>query len=156
LEALVFTGDLQFREHRSAGRLLGELLADELSALCALGELPECRVTGVVLTGDLFCRETLDRRGGFGDVSTVWEAFAQIFPFVVGVLGKHDFFQTRGVSRLTESSRPGRFDGSAFAKAGLRVIRLNRIIGSSHRPNRWNEVDFLEAIRQAVLTVVRG
>lgn len=78
LSALVLTGDLQFREpsdrhNPRAARLLGEVVAEELSVLCELGELPPVDATGIVLTGDLYCEESLDRRGGLGDVHGVWE-----------------------------------------------------------------------------------
>ena len=80
LEALIATADLQGREtfDSAAGgplRLLGEVLPEIL----AVEMLPELGIdpqhSGILLAGDLYTVPALDKRGGSGDVTAVWQAF---------------------------------------------------------------------------------
>jgi Icc-related predicted phosphoesterase len=149
LSALVLTGDLQFRERtglheQRTARLLGEVAAEELSVLCELGELPPAEATGVVLTGDLFCEESLDRRGGLGDVRGVWEKFAQHFAFVTGVAGNHDNFGELDEHKGFADSHI--LDLDVIALAGLTIGGVSGVIGDPKRPFRRLEDEYFAAV----------
>ena len=96
LQLLVFTADLQGREKPAAPdgerRLLGEIVAEDISILSQLGDLPPRDRIGVCLCGDFFSRPGLDRRGGSGDCRHVWLAFRDAARWVCGVAGNHDIF----------------------------------------------------------------
>lgn len=150
LDAIVCTSDLQGRENPD-GRLLGEAVAAELISLCAEGALPPVERTGVLLAGDLFARPGLDRRGGFGNVESVWEAFGEKFHWVVGVAGNHDNFGGRDdrVSwpYLSEGSDVDLLDGRCIDRSGLRIGGLSGIIGPSRKPWRREEANYLEVLK---------
>ena len=147
LSGLIVTGDLQYREiageNATAGRLLGERLADELATLADLGELPPAELTGVILTGDLYCGEDF-KRGATGDVRSVWEAFDSHFAFVAGVAGNHDEF---GDLLQGEDFRsgPGRhlLDDEAVSICGLTVGGVGGVVGNPERPNRRGEGTYM-------------
>src|SRR5947207_458866 len=73
LQGIILTADLQAREapteQRREPRLLGQVAAEELEALCELKLLPPALKLGVVLAGDLWTEPTCTQRGGHGDVS---------------------------------------------------------------------------------------
>lgn len=96
IEAVVATSDLQGREGPGTepknSRLLGQAVAEEIELLSSLRELPPLANTGVILAGDLYAREGLDRRGGSGDAREVWRGFAERCRWVSGVAGNHDLF----------------------------------------------------------------
>lgn len=146
LAALVIAGDLQFRENshsQTPTRPIGEVLAEELLVLCELGVLPPSAAVGVVLTGDLYCDPALERRGGLGDVTSVWQAFAHDFAFVTGVLGNHDLVE---VGELDGAVAPGPLDLAVVEVGGLCVGGISGIVGSPQRPNRREEGEFLTAV----------
>lgn len=97
LSAIIITSDLQGREHfkHQTGpqlRLLGEWLPQVLADSILPGiSLPAGRI-GVLLAGDFYTVSSLDKRGGSGDVDSVWQAFGEHFDWVVGVAGNHDTF----------------------------------------------------------------
>src|SRR5262245_43013081 len=79
VSAIVATADLQGRErfedsHGGPLRLLGEVLPQRLidEVLPSLSLPPEGKV-GVFLAGDFYTVPALDKRGGTGDVTQVWE-----------------------------------------------------------------------------------
>lgn len=157
---LVVTGDLQFRAKRDLkswepGPMLGEVLAEELALLCDSGILPAASSLGVVLTGDLFCGEEVDRRGETGDVRSVWEAFAQRFMAVVGVAGNHDTF---GDQREEKSFRSGAgrylLDLDVVTVGGLSIGGLSGIVGDPGRRNRRVEDEYVVGVE--VLTTAPG
>ncbi len=85
-DALVIASDLQGMAPPAWGEpaaLLGVAVAR------AIEELDLGRV-GVLLAGDLYSVPEANRRGGFGDVSSVWGAFAEFCVWVAGVAGNHD------------------------------------------------------------------
>jgi hypothetical protein len=150
LSALIVTGDLQFREiagdNANTGRLLGERLADELATLADLGELPPKELTGVILTGDLYCSEDF-KSGATGDVRSVWETFDSQFAFVSGVVGNHDAL---GDLRPSENFRfgPGRYllEDEVVTVCGLTFGGVGGVIGNPERPNRRNEGTYIRLI----------
>ena len=81
--SIVATSDLQGREAGDENRLLGEAVAEELMILQELGEIPKIEL--VILAGDLYDYPDCRKKGGTGDVTSVWNAFAKDFGAVVGV-----------------------------------------------------------------------
>ena len=94
--ALVACSDLQGLEiprvDEQARRLLGDVLAQDLAFLGEMGQTPPTKEIGVLLLGDFYASPDLTSRGQHGDVSLVWNAFAERFRWVVGVAGNHDTF----------------------------------------------------------------
>lgn len=152
LSALIATADLQGRERfeDSPGgplRLLGEALPSRLAEeiLPALSLHDASRI-GVFLAGDFYTVPGLDRRGGTGDVTAVWNAFAEFFLWVAGVPGNHDLFEETSQSRLRLSARARVVDGTQANVGGLRIAGLGGIIGKTTRPNRRSEDGYLQTL----------
>ena len=151
LDAIVATADLQGRERfedspGGSPRLLGEALPQRLSGeiLPSLG--CDALKVGVVLAGDFYTVPALDRRGGSGDVTNVWEAFGREFRWVVGVAGNHDTF-----GEALHPSRPTfgncyYLDERSVELDGLSIAGLGGIIGNPRRPHRRTEEAYLESL----------
>ena len=153
LRALIVMSDLQGREHSSAQvgkerRLLGEVVAEELSLLCEMGELPPSKTIGVVLAGDLFVVPELDKRGGKGDVRGVWQLFRDKFRWVAGTGGNHDRFGSDGGDVKACLSGPGIYylDAEIVEVDGLAIGGVAGVIGNPSKPFRREEARFLDAI----------
>lgn len=132
LEAIVCCSDLQ---GVVKGELLGVAVAHLLTELAESGALPRLARTGVVLAGDLYSVPAANKRGGFGDVSTVWAAFAERFPWVVGVAGNHDDM----TSVVDMADHVHVLDGTNVDIDGIRFGGVGRIIGNPARPGRRDE-----------------
>lgn len=157
LDAIIATADLQGREfptNESAnGRLLGEHLAEYCAVLVEQGLLPALERTGVILAGDLYTRELLDKRGGSGDVREVWAAFVQRFRWVTGVAGNHDFFgRTPSVPDFKAFLRQPKthfLDGHVVELDGLKIGGLSGVVGDGTRKLfRREEKDFVSEIKR--------
>lgn len=152
ISAIIATADLQgretFGEAKGAGlRLLGEVLPLKLSGAI----LPEIGLTnpgsiGVFLVGDLYAVPGLEKRGGIGDVTSVWRAFGEVFAWVAGVAGNHDAYGP-------DVHAPPRFggnlhylDGGRTKVADLNIAGIGGIIGSPERPRRRSEGDYLNVL----------
>jgi Icc protein len=140
-EALVLTADLQ---GRIDDRLMGEAVAERVAALCDGKALPDAGRVGVVLAGDLWSEPGCRERGGEGDVSGVWLAFARHFRWVAGVLGNHD--------ELHEPLGPACkvLDGNAVNLDGLRIGGVGGVIGRSRKLNRKCQAEFTAAMGRAL------
>lgn len=152
--ALVATADLQGRERFEDApggsiRLLGEALPQRLvrEVLPALS-LPESDLVGVLLAGDFYTVPALDKRGGTGDVTSVWQAFAECFQWVAGIPGNHDTFGEPPQRRPRFPARMHFLDGDVVEVSGLRIAGLGGIIGQARRPNRRSEADYLATLRR--------
>jgi len=143
LDAIVCTSDLQGMAN---GALLGVAVADLLIELAERGELPRTARTGIVLAGDLYSVPAANKRGGYGDVATVWQAFAAGFPWVVGVAGNHDDVST--VRELGEHVHL--LDGDTVVVDGLRFGGVGGIIGNPRKPGRRDEADQLSRISRVL------
>ena len=136
LSALVAASDLQGRELPPKDRLLGLPVAECLAELAEEELVPPLNETGVLLAGDLYGVPGSVKRGGGGEVGEVWEAFAERFRWVAGVLGNHDHL----------NGKPPRnaalLDGTRTNRDGLRIAGISGIIGDPKRPNRRTAEDF--------------
>lgn len=153
MSALIATADLQGRERfedSSGGaiRLLGEALPQRLrrEVLPALS-LGETDPVGVLLAGDFYTVPALDKRGGTGDVTSVWKAFADSFEWVAGIPGNHDTFGEPPQRRPRFPAHMHFLDGDVKEIRGLRIAGLGGIIGKATRPNRRSEEDYLATLR---------
>ena len=154
VSALIATADLQGRERfqDSPGgplRLLGEVLPERL----ATEVLPALRIgepndAAALLAGDFYTVPALDKRGGTGDVTSVWRAFADSFRWVAGIPGNHDTFGDRPARRPRLPARMYFLDGDGAEIGGIRIAGIGGIIGNAARPNRRSEEDYLATLRQ--------
>lgn len=142
VSAFVITSDLQGREiDKKSNRLVGEAVAEELALLVELNEIP--KVTFVALAGDLFDYPELHKMGGTGDVTSVWNAFANKFEFVVGVHGNHDKVDESKLKKNTYI-----LDGSSTNIQGVKVGGVSGIIGRSDRNQRKTEEEFIRKLKK--------
>lgn len=151
LDAIVAAADLQALDLPTGDlpqRLLGEALAERLVALAERGDLPSPDRTGVLLAGDLYTVPDLARRGGSGDVRSVWLAFAERFRWVAGVLGNHDELgpRNRDLARFGRTRRVHVLDAEVRDLDGVRVGGVAGIIGNPTRLNRQDLGTFLAKI----------
>lgn len=156
IEAIIATADLQgrerFQDRKSDGplRLLGEALAERLEIeLLPRFDLPSPREMGVLLAGDFYTVPALDKRGGTGDVTAVWEAFADRFAFVAGVPGNHDTFGSSLAppKHLANRRTVHYLDGDIADVYSLTVAGIGGIIGSPNKPHRRTDDDYLHLLR---------
>jgi len=132
-DALVVASDLQGIATPGWGEpaaLLG------VSVARAIDEMDLGRVV-VVLAGDLYSVPEANKRGGFGDVSSVWEAFANVGD-VVGVAGNHD-----DVSRVVNGTL---LDGDVVDIDGVRIGGVGLVIGDEEKAGHRSEDDQLERL----------
>lgn len=152
VSAIVVTADLQGRECKAdedgvPGRLFGEVLPWMLleEVFPFLGLEDPSRVA-TFLAGDFYTVPLLDKRGGTGDISSVWQSFNDCFAWGVGVAGNHDLF---GKSwRPTPGLFPNMhyLDGEIVEVAGLRIGGLGGIIGNPAKPQRREENEYFRAL----------
>jgi hypothetical protein len=147
LDAIVATSDLQGREF-VRGRLLGEVVAEELATLGELGVVPPAHRTAVLLAGDLFTVLELDRRGKIGDVRSVWAAFVSRFVWVAGVTGNHDCYGPKDPPGRTFRKQPGvhLLDGTVADLDGLTIGGVSGIVGDPRKLHRKDLAEFLAVV----------
>jgi len=148
LQALVCLADLQGIEARRGDdgtpRLLGEVVAEELSLLAAVGEIPPAGSIGVLIAGDLYAAPAADQRGVEGDVLPVWNAFHTAFRWVAGVAGNHDQLDT---AALTSAAGTHCLDGVISTVDTLRIAGIGGIIGNPAKRGRRAEADYTANIK---------
>lgn len=153
ISALIVTADLQGREKlgkkngfppRLLGQVLPKMLAHEILPLL---DLPSQQI-GVVLAGDFYTVPNLDKRGGTGDVTPVWKAFADQFDWVVGVAGNHDLFGTK--DKAYDQPRLPRncyfLDKDYRSINDMKFAGVGGIIGNPRRVWRKTEEQFADAV----------
>ena len=157
LDAIVVTADLQGRERfedasGAPPRLLGEVVAEQLvlELLPSLNVLPER--TGVILAGDFYTVPGLGKRGGQGDVTSVWQSFATWFCWVAGVAGNHDVFGGAAAPAAPIATNSHVLDGASVLVNGLTVAGIGGIIGNPRKLQRRTEVKYLELLDSLVCT----
>lgn len=148
LDAIVACSDLQgiVRGHAGRAELLGVAVAETLEELAFDGVIPPAARTGVILAGDLYSVPEANKRGGYGDVATVWAAFADRFAWVAGVAGNHD--DVRGVPALGDHVHL--LDGEVVELDGIRIGGVGGIIGSKAKPGRRPEDAFLALVDRVI------
>ena len=140
MPSIVITSDLQGREiDRQANRLVGEAVAEELASLVEQKEIPP--ISLIALAGDLYDYPEPGKRGGSGDVTSVWNAFASEFETVVGVHGNHDMVDE---SLLRENTHV--LDGNVININGLSIGGVSGIIGNERKNQRKSEENFMRAL----------
>jgi Icc-related predicted phosphoesterase len=148
LDAIVACSDLQgiVPGRDGLATLLGVAVAEALEELAFDGALPPTMRTGVLLAGDLYAVPEANKRGGYGDVTDVWAAFAERFAWVAGVAGNHD-----DVSRLPGlADNAHLLDGDVVSLDDLRIGGVGGIVGSKAKPGRRPEDVQLAHIEGAV------
>lgn len=144
LDAIIAASDLQGVVRERAGApttLLGISLAEKLEELAFDEVIPPAARTGVVLAGDLYSVPDADKRGGHGDVTEVWRAFAERFAWVAGVAGNHD-----DISQLTSGGNLHLLDGDIVELSGLRIGGVGFISGNPGKRGRRAEEEQLERL----------
>jgi hypothetical protein len=97
---------------------------------------------GVLLCGDFYTVPNLDKRGGSGDVTSVWNAFANEFSWVIGVAGNHDTFGI-DVSKPPKFRSPLHFlDCNSKLIGGLEIAGISGIVGDPKRAWRKSAESF--------------
>jgi Icc-related predicted phosphoesterase len=154
IDAIVAAADLQALEPPAEGpqRLIGEGLAERLGELARRGDLSPPERTGILLAGDLYTVPDLAKRGGSGDVRSVWLAFAERFRWVAAVLGNHDEIgpRNRDLEKVARTRGLHVLDGEVRSLDGLRVGGVHGIMGNPSRLNRQTPEAFLEKIALAL------
>ncbi len=135
VDALVVTSDLQGREHfqfqsEAELRLLGEWLPKVLRESVIPLIHSSAEQVGVLLCGDFYTVPNLDKRGGSGDVTSVWNAFGSEFSWVVGVAGNHDTFGTDPFRPPTFRPPLYFLDCNSKTVSGLEVAGISGIVGN--------------------------
>lgn len=150
LDALLITSDLQGRGVSGAPRpLQGEVVAAEYAQNCAAWGLPQPGRVGVLLSGDYYAAPAADKRGATGDVFPVWQAFAQTFAWVVGVLGNHDTLSNHD-TLATVPAGGTLLEAEAVQKGGLCIGGVSGIVGNPRRHARHEWPDYAERVALAL------
>ena len=147
VDALVVTSDLQGREQfqlqsKAELRLLGEWLPKVLRESVIPLIHSSAEQVGILLCGDFCTVPNLDKRGGSGDVTSVWSAFGSEFSWVVGVAGNHDTF-------CTDPFRPPTFcpplhflDCNSITVSGLELADISGVVGNPAKAWRKSAESF--------------
>jgi len=144
ISSFVLTSDIQGREENiNTNRLVGEAVAEELSLLHKLGEIPY--INFAALAGDLYDYPELHKLGGTGSVTSVWNSFAEHFDFVIGVHGNHDKIEVTEMASNTLI-----LDGTSSSICGMRIGGVSGIIGRSDRNQRKPKEEFIKKLLKVV------
>ena len=153
--AMVVTADLQGREtfgdaNGQPIRLLGEVLPERLAVeIFPQLNLPAGHI-GAVLAGDFYTVPALDKRGGTGDVTEVWRAFAYQFDWAVGVAGNHDKYEDETMPSQQPSSNSRVLDKQSADFDGIRFAGVSGTIGNPKRHWRRTLESYCDAIEESV------
>ena len=149
LDAVIVTADLQGRELFPAGqhgpaqglRLLGDVMPEKLVPCLDRLKVNSGDRVGAILAGDFYTCPDLKGRGGTGDVTSVWQAFADEYRWVVGVAGNHDTF---GESGKPFSRTNAHFlDGNRTEVDGIRFAGISGVVGSPRKNFRRTHENFV-------------
>lgn len=152
VESIVVTADLQGREPGAANnanaRLIGDVLPSALAPILVAAGLPPLSRAGAILAGDLYTVPFVSRRGGTGDVTSVFESFASACRWVAGVAGNHDTFGglARPQQGLASSSRIHLLDGTIVTIGGIRFGGVFGALGNPKRPNAYTEEIYISMV----------
>lgn len=135
ITSFAVTSDLQGRECDNKNRLLGESVADSLASLVDKSVIDNIDV--MLLGGDFYDYPDLRKLGGTGDVTSVLNAFANNFSYVISVLGNHDIVCDAELSKNVSI-----LDGSVASYNGLNIGGVSGIIGNLERNQRKTESQY--------------
>lgn len=152
IERIICTSDLQGNTPSPSDDppiLIGTRLPALFEELVENDMLPPLGRMGAILAGDLFAYE--HKRGGYGNSRPVWEEWSGHFRWVVGVVGNHDLFG-EGDPRIPDFQRAGFhnihvLDTDSVTIDGISFGGVSGCIGSSRRPFRYAEEEFVERVR---------
>ncbi len=152
IDAIVATSDLQGTiKDNDVEYLLGEKLPEFLSMFIQM-ELPniETKRIGIILCGDLYAN--LEKRGGRGDVKTVWREFKKYFKWVVGVAGNHDDFgETKEFEAFKREDNMHYLHGQIKEVDKIKIGGISGIIGRTDKPQRVEEKDYLMTLKKILI-----
>ena len=152
ITAIVATSDLQgralqFNDLEAEPPLLGEIVPFWLrEEVLPFFDCIDLSRIAALLAGDFFTVSNADKRGGTGDVSKVWKAFGDCFSWVAGVAGNHDLFGADQLAWIKSQKNLYLLDGDLQEIAGIRFGGLGGIIGNSSKPQRREEVVYLNTL----------
>jgi hypothetical protein len=110
----------------------------------------------VLLAGDFYSVPDANKRGGYGDVTPVWQAFGERFAWTAGVAGNHDDVDgavlLHGVHIL---------DGDVVELEELRIGGVGLICGNPDKCGRRDDhaqlaVDWSDRVRPRPLAPTAG
>ncbi len=148
LGAIVVTSDLQGIDSVTK-QLMGHRVAQELEILIDnIADIPNSLQTGVILAGDLYA--TLERRGGLGDVRSVWQDFQRRFRWVAGVAGNHDSFGKTPAEfeEFTQIANLHHLDGRTARVDELDLAGISGLISNKQKPFRRPQHVYQQLIRE--------
>lgn len=144
VSSIVVASDLQGRESDTqANRLMGAAVAEELSILQELEVIPHVNL--VALAGDLYDCPDVNKLGSTGNVTEVWQAFAERFPLVIGVHGNHDM-----VSPALLPKNAIVLDGQMHSIDGITVSGVSGIIGREGKNQRKSPENYTKSLRSVL------
>ena len=148
LDGIVVTSDLQGIVAKGNEEfLLGEVVAEIIPILIEIELGIKPRKVGVALGGDLFA--SLTKRGGLGDVRTVWNKFKSSFKWVVGISGNHDAFgDTISFEEFRKAEEIYYLDKEFKEIDGIDIAGISGIIGKPDRVNRRSEEEYLAILKK--------
>lgn len=155
IEALLVVSDLQghadpMLNGAKDNELVGEFLPRYYSEYWLHFGWPNPRQVGVLLAGDLFALP--DKRGGLGETRPVWDAFADVFAWAVGVFGNHDLINGKDARHISGpiSERCWVLNGDIFDISGFVIGGVGGIIGRADKPNRFAQDRYYPLIIDAL------
>lgn len=145
LVALAVTSDLQGIDPVT-NRLLGHRVAAELECLIDRLDCASAH-TGIILAGDLYA--TLERRGGLGDVRSIWQDFRRRFRWVAGVAGNHDSFgdTSADFDEFNQINNLYFLDGAIVHVDELNLAGISGLISRKQKPFRHAPKQYRQLIR---------
>lgn len=147
LAALVVTSDLQGVDPDNK-RLLGHRVAAELESIIEQRDcLPSSAQIGTILAGDFYA--ALERRGGIGDVRSIWQDFHRRFRWVAGVAGNHDSFGDchADFEAFKQTTNIYFLDGTIERIDDLNIAGISGLISTKQKPFRHPPKIYRQLIR---------
>lgn len=148
LKHLVIASDLQgiVGEGEDAHQLSIALL-DKLLELNEQEALFDVSQTAVILCGDLYA-EAHKRKGVYGDVRYIWQAYNAVFKSVVGVAGNHDAFGSKDdFDAFIKEEGIYFLDNDIINLDGIKVGGLSGMIGKTTKNQRKDKDRFLAQLK---------
>lgn len=137
IKTILITSDLQGRELGDKNRLIGEVVAEKVSSFC--------KVDISILAGDFYDDINCKKRSAFGDVSAVWNKFAEISEYVVGVNGNHDIVDANNLKDNITI-----LDGNKINIGEINFTGISGVMGNPRKNQRRLDTDFLFLLNKII------